>query len=167
VLTSGDLIRQAVSTLDQSKFITRENWLKAFISEASKRGLTQGQISEILVRISSSPGATVDQYLNDLTDNSEEPLRMALKSIDLKKEKISTPEELLSYLFSNKDKYPQEDLITAIVNLISSKDIPEGSPKSKIASGGKNYMWIIWVVIGAGLLVLLLLLLKKKKDTKK
>jgi hypothetical protein len=120
-----------------------------------------------LVQLSSAQGTNVDQYLRDLIENSDEPLKTALQSIDLKKEKINTPEELLSYLFSNKDKYPEENLIRAIINLISSKDITEGSLKSKIAPGGKNFMWIIWVVIGAGLLVLLLLLLKKKKDTKK
>jgi hypothetical protein len=167
VSASGDLIRQTVTAVDQNKFITREDWLKAFYNEASKQGLTQGQISEILVRISSSPGSTAEQYLSDLIDNSEEPLKTALKSIDLKKEKINTPEELLTYLFNNNDKYPEENLTRALSNLISSKDIPEGSLKSKIAAGGKNNMWIIWVLIGAGLIVLLLMLLKKKKDTKK
>jgi LPXTG-motif cell wall-anchored protein len=164
---SGDLIRVIVAGMDQSKFLTKEEWLKAFYSEASKRGLTQSQISEILVQISSSPGANVEQYLLDLIENSEEPLKSALKSIDLKKEKINTPEELLSYLFSNNDKYPEEYLINAISNLISSKDIPEGGVKSKVATGGKNNMWIIWVLIVAGLTGLILLLMKKKKNNTK
>jgi hypothetical protein len=163
---TGDLIRQAVTAIEQNKYITREDWLKAFYNEASKLGLTQSQISEVLVRISSSPGTTADQYLSDLIDNSEEPLKTALKSIDLKKEKIKTPEELLTFLFNNRDKYPEENLTRAIANLISSKDIPEGSLKSKITAGGKNYMWIIWVLIGVGLIGFLLLLLKKKKNTK-
>lgn len=163
---SGDLIRLIVSGMDQNKYSTREEWLKAFYDEASRRGLTQSQISEILVQISSSPGTTVDQYLHDLIQNSEEPLKSALKSIDLQKEKIGTPEELLTYLFNNKDKYPVESLMKAIAALIASRDIPESGLKSTTAIGSKNNMWIVWILIGAGLLALLLLLLRKRKGTK-
>jgi tetratricopeptide (TPR) repeat protein len=165
--SSGDLIRQTVVALNQSKFITIEDWLKAFYYEALKRGLTLNQLSEILVQLSSSPGTKADQYLTDLIDNSDEPLKSALKSIDLKKEKINTPQELLLYLFNNKDKYPEENLIKAIANLIVSKDIPEVSLKSKIAPARNNSNWIIWVLAVVVLIGLTILFRKKRKDIKK
>ena len=61
----------------------------------------------------------------DLTDQSEEPLISSLKSLDLKKEKIKSPEDLLLYLITNKDKvkYPEESVFKAIANLIIAKDI--------------------------------------------
>jgi tetratricopeptide (TPR) repeat protein len=165
--SSGDLIRQTVVALNQSKFITIEDWLKAFYYEALKRGLTLNQLSEILVQLSSSPGTKADQYLTDLIDNSDEPLKSALKSIDLKKEKINTPQELLLYLFNNKDKYPEENLIKAIANLIVSKDIPEVSLKYKIAPARNNSNWIIWVLAVVVLIGLTILFRKKRKDIKK
>jgi len=35
-------------------------------------------------------------------------LASALKSIDLRKEGIKTPEDLILYLFTHKEKYPEE-----------------------------------------------------------
>jgi hypothetical protein len=158
----GDLIRQTMAALDQRSFKTKEEWLQAFVEEALKHGLTQSQISEILVLISASPGTTVEQYLKDLIGHSDEPLTSALKLIDLKKEGINTPEELLSYLFNNKAKYSEASVNISISNLISSKDIPGEGLKTKYSGIWNNYLWILWVVVGAGLISLFLILWKRK-----
>jgi hypothetical protein len=164
---SGDLIRQTVAVLDQSNIKTKEKWLQAFYDEAIKHGLTPGQISEILVMISSVPNTKVEQYLNDLIAYSEEPFASALKSIDLKKEGIKTPEDLLMYLFRNKEKYPEEAVSKSIASLISAKDISAANIKSNIAPARKGNMWILWVLLGVGLLALFLILWKGKRNQKK
>jgi hypothetical protein len=112
--------------------------------------------------ISASPGTKVEQYLKDLIEHSDEPLTSALKSIDLKKEGINTPEELLSYLFNNKAKYSEASVNRSIANLISSKDISGEELKTKYSGNLKNNLWILWVVIGAGLISLFLILWKRK-----
>jgi hypothetical protein len=164
---SGDLIRQTVAVLDQSNIKTKEKWLQAFYDEAIKHGLTPGQISEILVMISSVPNTKVEQYLNDLIAYSEEPFASALKSIDLKKEGIKTPEDLLMYLFRNKEKYPEEAVSKSIASLISAKDISAANIKSNIAPARKGNLWILWVLLGVGLLALFLILWKRKSNQKK
>jgi hypothetical protein len=164
---SGDLIRQTVAVLDQSSIKTKEKWLQAFYDEAIKHGLTPGQISEILVMISSLPDTKVEQYLNDLIVHSEEPFASALKSIDLKKEGIKTPEDLLMYLFRNKEKYPEEAVSKSIANLISARDINVEKIKSNIAPAGKGNLWILFVLLGVGLLALFLILWRRKRDQKK
>ena len=60
---AGDLIRQSVATVDQSNIKIKEKWLQAFYNESIKQGLTQNQISEMLVQISSFPDTKVEQYL--------------------------------------------------------------------------------------------------------
>ena len=55
---------------------------------------------------------------------------------------------------------------TTNANLASSKDLTAGSIEANVPQAGKNYMWIIWVIFGAGLLLILLFLLKRKKDHK-
>ena len=160
----GDLIRQTLAALDQRSFKAREEWLQAFIEEALKHGLTQSQISEILVMISASPGTKVEQYLKDLIDHSEEPLTSALKSIDLKKEGINTPEELLSYLFNNKGKYSEASVNRSIADLVSSKDISGEGLKTKYSGFWKNNLWILWILIGAGILSLFLVFWKRRNE---
>jgi WD40-like Beta Propeller Repeat. len=165
--TSGDLIRQSVAAVDQSNITTKEKWLQAFYDEAVKHGLTQSQISEILVMISSLPDTKVEQYLNDLIEYSQDPFASALKSIDLKKEGIKTPEDLLIYLFKNKDKYPEEAVSKSIANLISAKNISAEKIKSHFGPPGIGYLWILWVLLAVGILGLFLILWRRKRNQKK
>ena len=163
----GDIIRQSVAAADQGNFKTREKWLQAFYYEAVKHGLTQSQISEMLVTISSLPDTKVEQYLIDLIGNSEEPFAITLKSIDLKKEGIKTPEDLITYLFTNKEKYPEEAVFKSISNLICAKDISADIIKSHFAPSRKGNLWILWILLGAGLFIFFFILWKKKKNDKK
>jgi len=94
---SGEVIRQTIAALDLKIFKTKEEWLQAFNEEALKRGLTQGQISEIL----------------------------------------------------------------------ASNDLEKGGIKSEAPGSWKNYLWLFWVVIAAGLLSLFLILWRRKKDKQK
>jgi hypothetical protein len=165
--TSGDLIRQSVAAVDHSNITTKEKWLQAFYDEAVKHGLTQSQISEILVMISSLPDTKVEQYLNDLIEYSQDPFASALKSIDLKKEGIKTPEDLLIYLFKNKDKYPEEAVSKSIANLISAKNISAEKIKSHFGTPGISYLWILWVLLAVGILGLFLILWRRKRNQKK
>jgi hypothetical protein len=161
--TSGDLIRKAVEAADMGHFKTKGEWLKAFHDEAVRLGLTESQISEILTSVSSLPGTTAEQYLKDLIDHSEEPLTSALRSIDLTKERIKTPGDLLSYLFNNKDKFSEESVAKSIANLISSKETTVEITKPKPPAIGKTGLWILLILIGAGFLSLFLILWKRKK----
>jgi hypothetical protein len=163
---SGDLIRQIVAAVDQNNIKTKEKWLKAFYDEAARLGLTPKQISEMLVMISSLPDTKVEQYLNDLIGQSDVPLATALKSIDLKKEGIRTPEELLIYLFNNKDKYPEEAVAGSIANLVSAKGITSDNMKSGFAPARNSNLWILWVLLGAGILALFLILWRRNRKNK-
>src|SRR5664280_1432501 len=164
---AGELVRQIVSTLDQSDIRTKGQWLQENYNKADERGLTKQQISELLVKISSLPGTNVEQYLSDLIAHSEEPLASALKSIDLKKEGIKTPEDLLIYLFRNKEKYPEEAVSKSIASLISAKDISTENIKPNITPAGKGKLWILWLLLGAGLLSVFLILWRRKRNQKK
>jgi hypothetical protein len=121
----------------------------------------------MLVMISSVPDTKVEQYLSDLIVHSEEPLASALKSIDLKKEGIKTPEDLLIYLFRNKEKYSEEAVSKSIASLISAKDISTENIKPNITPAGKGKLWILWLLLGAGLLSVFLILWRRKRNQKK
>jgi hypothetical protein len=162
-----DLIRKSLTAVDQKNIQSKEKWLQTFYDEAVKQGLTQKQISEMLATISSLPGANVQQYLKDLIEHSEEPLVSALKSIDLEKEGIKTPEDLISYLISHKEKYPEEAVSKSIMDLISGKNISADNIKSHFTGVRTNYLWILWILLGAGLFSLFLILWKRKKKPDK
>ena len=163
----GNIIKQSVAAVDLRNIKLKEKWLEEFYNESIREGLSQSQMAKILAVISSLPDTKVEQFLSDLIDNSEEPLTSSLKSIDLKKEKIKSPEDLLLYLLKNKDKFPAEDVFKAIGNLVTSKDIPVTTIESETISGKKSWIWIIWILAGSGLFILFIILWKKRKNKKK
>jgi hypothetical protein len=161
---AGELVRQVVAALDQSNIKTREQWLQEFYSKSVERGLSQQQISELLVKISSLPNTKVEQYLKDLIAHSDEPFASLLKSIDLKKENIKTPEDLISFLYTNKDKYPLEAVSKSLANLIAAKNISGENLKSQpTGTGHRNLLWLLWVLLGAGVIGFLILLWYRKR----
>jgi tetratricopeptide (TPR) repeat protein len=163
----GNILRQSVAAIDLRNIKLKEKWLEELYNESIREGLSLSQMAKILTMISSLPDTKVEQFLSDLFENSEEPLKSSLKAIDLKKEKIKSPEDLILYLLKNKDKFPAEDVFKAIGNLVSSKDIPATTIESETISGKKSWLWIIWILAGSGLFILFIILWKKRKNKKK
>jgi LPXTG-motif cell wall-anchored protein len=162
------IIRQSVTSVDKSNMKTREGWLQSFYNQTINLGSTSNNMSELLVTISSLPGSDVYKYLGDLAGQSDEPVKSALKAIDLKKEKIKNPEELLTYLITNKDKtkYPEDDVFKAIANLITIKDINADIINKQVSSTGSTNLWILWIIIGSGLIFVFFLFWKRRNKNK-
>ena len=165
---SGTLIRQSVAGVDTQNFKNSDKWLLAFCNESVKQGLSKNQVADILATISSLPGTSAEQYLKKLIEYSEEPFTSALKSIDLRQERIKTPVDLISYLLNNddKNKYPEEAVIKSIARLIVANDIPADTIKSHAKSRG-GILWTIWILVGALLFIIFFIFLKRKRDNKK
>jgi hypothetical protein len=166
---AGDTLRKSVAASDLKNIKLKEKWLQEFYNESIKQGLTHQLMSDMLAAISSVPGTKAEQFLSDLTDQSEEPLLSSLKSIDLDKENINSPKDLLLYLLTNKDKvkYPEEAVYKAIANLIIAKDIPSTTIAAQSASGHKSLLWILWVILGTGLCIVFFLFRKRRRSKKK
>jgi tetratricopeptide (TPR) repeat protein len=167
IAAEGSIIRQSVATVDLSNLKLKDKWLQSVSNESLKQGLALNRLSDLLAVISSLSDTKTGQFLNDLIAQSEEPLITKLKSINLKKEKIKTPGDLILYLLTNKDKFPEDAVFKSIANLIVSKDIPVATIKSYIPVSKVSYLWILWVLLGIGIFTFILLLWKRKKDKKK
>lgn len=165
VAEGGVIIREAVATVDLSNIKIKEKWLKAFYKESIRQGLTHGQLSELVAILSSLPATSVEDYLKDLIASSEEPLTSSLKAINLKKENIKTPKNLVMFLMMNKDmeKYPEDLVSKAIAGLIADKNIPAETIKSAIQKGKTGMNWILWLIPLAVLIIIYLLFGRRKK----
>jgi hypothetical protein len=164
---NGDAIRQSAEAADSGNFKTKGEWLKAFYNEALKHGLSEKQVSEMFVLISSEPGTKADQYLKDLIDHSEEPLTTALKSIDLEKEKIRTPQELLHYLLNNKAKYPEDGVSKSIAGLISSKELTGVNSQPVQGGSNKTLIWLLLIILGAGIVSMIYFIIGRRRRKQK
>jgi hypothetical protein len=163
----GELIRQSVSEVDKNNIRTREKWLFGFYQEAGKHGITPDQLSRMLVTISSNPETKVELYLKDLIHYSEDPFASDLRKIDVTREKITSPEELLNTLIKNKEKYPQDAVFKSIADLIIAKDISADTIKLSASGKVQDNLWMLWIVLAAGLITLFLIIWRRKKNKEK
>jgi hypothetical protein len=164
---AGSIVRQSVATVDTRNIKLKEKWLQAFWNESVKLGLTKNQLAEILVMLSSLPETNVAQFLSDLIEYSDEPLTSVLKLLNLKKEKIKSPKDLILFLMANKDKYPEDSVYESIARLIAAKDIPVDIITSQLSPVKKGKCWIFWALIGAGLIFFFFIYRKRKRNNKK
>ena len=163
----GSIIRQAVALVDISNIKLKEKWLQAFYYESGKLGLSNSKLSEMLVHISSSPDTQVEKFLSDLIEHSEEPLSSALKSIDLKKEKIKSSNDLILFLIKNKGKYPEDAVYKSIAALITAKDIPADIIKSLSVPAKNHKPGVIWFLVGLTFIFILIAVVRRKKNNSK
>lgn len=160
------IIREAVKAVDLQNIKLRDKWISAFRDEIIKRGLSVNRFAEIMLSVTALPDMSAEEYLQQLIQNADEPLLSFLKSIDLDKENIKTPRDLLLFLLSdkNKGKYPEEALYKAIANLTAEKDLPAETIRAnqeELREKGK--LWIIWLFTGAGILFFFLYRTRNKK----
>jgi hypothetical protein len=122
----GAQIRDAVTSIDPSVNKSAGQWLKSFYDEIIKQGLTDDQFADIIEVISSLTTETPEQYSEALIPFTQEPFRQWLKSIDLQKERIKLPGDLIKLIIANsrKDLYPDEQFFNSEAVLIVSRNIP-------------------------------------------
>jgi tetratricopeptide (TPR) repeat protein len=165
---SGNIIRQAIAATDNNKIKNADQWLLSVYNESKKQGLTDNQIADIFVALSSVPTDDVEEFKRSLIQHAQEPFLAWLKSLDLKLEKIRTPKDLIQYILANSDKgiYTKESFLKALSNLILSKDIPSESIISQTIPD-QNRLWILWIVLGAGTIFIFIIFRKKRKNNNK
>jgi hypothetical protein len=122
----------------------------------------------MIASISTLPGTDAEQYRRDLGANAEEPFLSWLNSLDLKKEGIKTPEDLILFILKNKNKVvPVELIFQALANLIDQKDIPVETIKSAIEAEKECKWWILWLILGAGAAFFLIYYWRRRKERKR
>jgi CBS domain-containing protein len=164
----GDILREAISSIDPALNKRASQWLKSFYDESVSRGMTDDQMAEIFDVISSKDSEDAEQYADSLIPFAQDPFLTWLKSLDLKKQKIKSPKELIKLILeTNKTKlYPPEQFFSSEADLIISRNVPSETIISRLTDRtGK--LWILLIIIGAGIFFFFIFWRKKKKEDQK
>jgi hypothetical protein len=166
---SASSLRQSVEATDKLKIKKSGKWLKSFYDESLKNNFTDDQFSKLIAGISTYKDTKAEKSAGDLAMNSEEPLKTWINSLNLKKEKITSPEELVLYILKNKGKgnITDEAFFNSLANLISSANISVDTIKSQMIASQQHKLWYLWVIGAAGALFLLFFFRRKKDKEKK
>lgn len=162
----GQIIKEGVEAVDSQNIKLKDVWLKSFYNESVSRGLTQNRMAKMLAAISSLPGTTADEYLEALMRFAEEPLLTSLKELDLKAQKIRTPEDLLSFLLANEDNvsYPEDQIFNALAELINDTNISDKTIAEHASGNQQRTPWLF--VLIAGLIVFFILIFARRRKKK-
>jgi hypothetical protein len=152
-----------------------DDYISFLREDAVQKGVNSEDVDKLALKVAVMDNILTQAAVNYLAKHTDGDLNKILTDLNIYSENLKTWSNLQEYVAAKTGgKIKPEDLnnIAAAVlsesnPAISSKDIPDVGLKSKITAGGRNYMWIVWVLMGAGLLGLLLLLLKKGKNTNK
>jgi tetratricopeptide (TPR) repeat protein len=166
---NGSLIKQSVNSTDRKNIKNAGVWMQSVYNESIKVNVKGSEMNDMLSKISALPNTESGKYIEELSGYSDEKLKNYLHGPAFKKAGIKTPNDVLLNLLRNKDKgfFPEMSLFNALVNLIPAKDIPVETIASQTMIIAENKLWIIWVAIGAGLLLFFILLISRKKKEKK
>jgi hypothetical protein len=164
----GEIFKQAVAATGEKGIRDGGEWMQSVYNESIKQGLTDKEFAKMIASISSLPGTDAEQFLRDLAANAEEPFLSWLNSLDLKKEGIKTPEDLILFILKNKNKViPEELIFQALANLIDQKDIPAETIKSAIEAEKVCKWWILWLILGTGAAFFLFYYWRRRKERKR
>jgi hypothetical protein len=165
----GTLIKQSVSATDNKNIKNGGKWLQSIYNESLTAGITNSEMADMLSILSSLPGTEAGKYLEDLASYSDDGLKIYLTGNDLKKVKFKTSNDIVLYLLKNKTKgsYSEISLYKALIDLISAKDIPTDVIESQIVKPESNNLWIVWVLLGTGLIIFFFVFKRDKKKKKK
>ena len=165
---TGSVMKQAISATDKKMITDKGAWLQSVYHESVDQGLADKELARLLASVSSLPGTTAEQFLKDLASAAEEPFRSWLNSIDLKKEGISTPEELILFILKNMKKAGvEESFFKALANLINSKNIPVETIKTAAMPEKEFKWWILWLLLGSGALFWFIIWYRRRNRDKK
>jgi tetratricopeptide (TPR) repeat protein len=165
----GSLIKQAVSSTDLKNIKKAGIWLQSVYNESIMANVKDSEMADLITILSALPNTAGSTYVDELRGYSDEKLKEYFDSPSFKKAAKKTPGDVLINLLRNKDKgfFPENSLYEALVNIIIAKDIPAETIASQKVTVTENNLWILWIVIGAGLIIFLFVFRRRNKKDKK
>jgi hypothetical protein len=167
--SKGEILKKSVKTTDQNNIKNSGEWLKSVYVLLLAEKFKESEIAQILAVLSCVPGTAIDKYIEELSAHSDEKLQSYFNSLNFNRSLYKAPKDLLLNLLRsvNKGYFPEGSLFNAAVCLINSKDIPAETISAQVAVEATNNLWIIWVILGAGIIIFYFVYDWQKKKNKK
>ena len=147
-------------------------------TEAAKKSISPDEVDILALKVAVMDNILTQAAVDYLAKNSDGDLKKTLTGLNIYDTGLKNWTDLQNYIevTSGGKINPLElnkvaleilgETDTTDTKPVSSKDITSGVVKAIVPESGRDYMWIVWGLLGAGLLLILLILFKKKKDHK-
>ncbi|HOU31675.1 MAG TPA: hypothetical protein PLG42_10480, partial [Bacteroidales bacterium] len=157
-------VNNAIAAVDSKNILKSGLWLKDFFYEALNKKLSEQDLAAMFKALTALPGTHIEDYIKEFIGYAKGGFADYLKSLNLRKNRIDTPEELINFLIRqrNMNLFQEDELFETIAEFIAKKKIE----KEKIIAPEaekKNYLFILWIILGAGLIFFFIILMRRRK----
>ncbi|HQK70672.1 MAG TPA: hypothetical protein PL101_06115 [Bacteroidales bacterium] len=157
-------VNNAIAAVDSKNILKSGLWLKDFFYEALNKKLSEQDLAAMFKALTALPDTHIEDYMKEFTGYAKGGFADYLKSLNLRKNRIDTPEELINFLIRqrNMNLFQEDELFETIAEFIAKKKIE----KEKIIAPEaekKNYLFILWIILGAGLIFFFIILMRRRK----
>lgn len=167
-------IKDALENLapDQEEIYSAWELTDYLLEKSSVLGYQPEELLYLFAQIASNGDPDEKVFLKKLIDKASEPLLSILQTIDLRKEKIATIQDLIDYLIQqvNEGNLSYQDILRPLMRVIISSNIDEEQVRTLISKhkiiarkGGSGVYLTIIPVLVAGLIIWLIIVRRKKK----
>jgi hypothetical protein len=168
-VADSSLIKLSVNATGQKNITNAGLWVESFYNESVRANIKNSEIEYLFSRLTSLPDEAASIYLNELIEFSDQKLKDYINGPSFKEAGSKTPYEIIRNLINNKDKgyFPQSSLFNSLAKMITAKDIPVETIALPTTPIPQDNQFILWVIIGFGLLIFFVFLNRRKKKDKK
>jgi len=157
-------VDSAIRSTDSEKIVKSGLWLKTFYVKALENKLKESYLASMFSALTAQSGAKINDYVNEFSKYATGKFSTWLSSFSPDKNQISSPQEMISFLISNrnKDLFPEDEFFSSLAKFIAGKQMPKEALAEQVPVS-KVYNYILWVVLGAGLIFFIIIFTKKRK----
>jgi hypothetical protein len=166
VSEKGEAIRQALKKADSMGKSDSGEWLRNFFNEASNLGVSNEELARLFYSLVADPVEDLEQFREELASKADDDLAAFLRSLDLSKLRIKSPEDLILYLLRNRNKglYSEVDLFRLLAKMIAGKEIDPAIITDRAAGKAGNNLLVWWLLLGeAGLAIIIFILFRRRR----
>ncbi|HQG37010.1 MAG TPA: hypothetical protein PK094_07400, partial [Bacteroidales bacterium] len=170
LITYGELtgksvaMNAAVKSTDSEKTVKSGQWLKTFYLKALENKLKEPYLISMFSDLTAEPETKIDDYIKELSKYATGSFSNWLYSFDPDKNNIGNPQEMVSFLIRNRNKniFPEDEFFSSMAKFIAAKQVHREALIAQVPVS-KVYNYILWVVLGAGLIFFFIIFTKKRK----
>lgn len=162
-------MQNALEKTSEKKIKNAGEWLETLYSVAIEDGTDKETLLRIIAAMSANTGMTGEEYLKALKQYAEGNLKEFIKSIADEAGDLTTPEEVISYLITNAQRggYTTLELFETLARMIADQSKSADEILDYIDTGKRNYLWILWILIGGSAATFFIIFYKRRKKEEK
>jgi hypothetical protein len=158
------------------EFANVDEFISYLKEEAGKKGISSEEVDKLALRVAVMDNILSQAAVDLLAKYADGDLKKLLTDLDVNAANLNSWSDLQNYISEKTNgKISAQDLNKLAASILSGNESSNENLKNKnlpsanitALNGNKNYFWLVWILIGAGIIGFFLFLWRRKKNYRK